>query len=259
MAEILELEPQIAEAEVAKHEQLRLLRDSLWMHTYPGYPEAQNRFHCSPEDSQLIADGVLGIPKGSWDHKEHVNLPTEEEKAALTAKGLALDLIGRPLHPWFVDMASNPEIGTVSGRGEYWYWGPNYTADPIVVCNEHILLIKREDTGLWALPGGHLDPAEQAEVAALRELEEETGLELPAESEGKLIYSGPVADLRATAHAWPETTAILYELVSEELPPVQGRSDAKEAVWVPIELLGKQTRLYGSHNFLVEQALRQRY
>ena len=40
----------------------------------------------------------------------------------------------------------------------------------------------RAHAGQWALPGGRLDPGESVQQAALRELREEVGLELPPES-----------------------------------------------------------------------------
>jgi 8-oxo-dGTP pyrophosphatase MutT (NUDIX family) len=39
-----------------------------------------------------------------------------------------------------------------------------------------ILLIQRSDNGNWALPGGALDPGESMTDAAVREVEEETGI-----------------------------------------------------------------------------------
>jgi 8-oxo-dGTP pyrophosphatase MutT (NUDIX family) len=56
---------------------------------------------------------------------------------------------------------------------------------------DRVLVVKRVARGLnagqWALPGGKLDPGEDAVAAALRELWEETGLELgPAAVAGQL-------------------------------------------------------------------------
>ena len=38
-----------------------------------------------------------------------------------------------------------------------------------------ILLQKREDFRIWSLPGGKIEPGEMSEIAAVRELQEETG------------------------------------------------------------------------------------
>ena len=41
-----------------------------------------------------------------------------------------------------------------------------------------ILLTRREDNGRWCLPGGGMDPGESAAEACIREVFEETGLEV---------------------------------------------------------------------------------
>ena len=43
---------------------------------------------------------------------------------------------------------------------------------------EKILLTRREDNGRWCLPGGGMDPGESAAEACVREVLEETGLEV---------------------------------------------------------------------------------
>jgi ADP-ribose pyrophosphatase YjhB (NUDIX family) len=52
-----------------------------------------------------------------------------------------------------------------------------------------ILLTRRHDNGRWCLPGGHMEPGERVDEACVREVEEETGLEVRIE---RLIgvYSG---------------------------------------------------------------------
>lgn len=43
---------------------------------------------------------------------------------------------------------------------------------------EKILLTKREDNNQWCLPGGGMEPGESASEACIREVEEETGLQV---------------------------------------------------------------------------------
>lgn len=48
-----------------------------------------------------------------------------------------------------------------------------------IILNEtktEVLLIKRRDVPVWVLPGGGIEPLEEAEIAAVREAFEETGL-----------------------------------------------------------------------------------
>ena len=87
---------------------------------------------------------------------------------------------------YLVDMANkplNPRGRTgVGGRGVLGKWGPNHAADPVVTRwkladNGHRLVaeesgkpvlefvcIQRRDTGVWAIPGGMVDPGERVSL-----------------------------------------------------------------------------------------------
>ncbi|HLO49562.1 MAG TPA: NUDIX hydrolase [Kamptonema sp.] len=59
-----------------------------------------------------------------------------------------------------------------------------------------IVLIRRRDNGLWALPGGMVDWGEDIPTAVRRELAEETGLELVKIGRLVGVYSAPDRDPR---------------------------------------------------------------
>ena len=66
---------------------------------------------------------------------------------------------------------------TESKRFDGW---PRVGASAAVFRGDEILLIQRGKgafTGLWSLPGGHVEPGERAGDAARREVMEETGIE----------------------------------------------------------------------------------
>lgn len=182
-------------------------------------------------------------------------LPSVAETAAFVNAGYDVDELGRPLHPAYSELIQDPNMAEKTGKGGFWNWGPNYTADPIVITGDqqpHILLIQRKDTGDWALPGGFVDPEDDTPLeTARRELEEEAGLTLTAEATP--VYSGVVSDRRATLNAWPETSAYLFTV--ETAVPVAANDDAQDARWVSVVELD-QLSLYGSHKFLIDEALR---
>jgi len=215
------------------------------VNTYPGYPTRRLTLEDLSDPSSLT------LPDGEWSTGVFT-YPTDEEQTRLKELGYKLDDFGRPLHPWLHEMLADPDVGVVTGLGEYWHWGPNRTADPIVINTDpvpKIRLIQRRDTGDWALPGGFIDGDESGADAARRELGEEAGLVVTGEP--LMIYSGVVADARTTAHAWAETTALLWRI--EGTPEGSAGDDAQAARWFPITEL--PAHLHGSHAVLIEQAI----
>jgi ADP-ribose pyrophosphatase len=140
------------------------------------------------------------------------------------------------------------------------HWGENAAADAIVIADtgtgRHLLMIRRADCGLWALPGGKAESGERPRQTAVRELAEETGLDL----EGHLsteIWRGVVdGDPRNTDWAWMATTAHLFQIRANRLPEVAGLDDATEATWWPcggkgllhlVDRLGRARALFTAH------------
>jgi ADP-ribose pyrophosphatase YjhB (NUDIX family) len=65
-----------------------------------------------------------------------------------------------------------------------------------VLSDGRLVLIQRRDTGEWGLPGGIVDWGESIAVAAERELQEETGLNLVNVRRLVGVYSAPDRDPR---------------------------------------------------------------
>ena len=115
------------------------------------------------------------------------------------------------------------------------------TVDVLVFApSEHgpaLLCIERAHqpfAGCWALPGGFVDEGEDLVEAALRELLEETGLELVQDELIQLAAFGtPGRDPRGQT-----ITVAFIALLSDE-PAVRGGDDAAKARFFPVEgLLG---------------------
>jgi 8-oxo-dGTP diphosphatase len=65
-----------------------------------------------------------------------------------------------------------------------------------VLSDGRVVLIKRRDNGRWGLPGGLVDWGEDLPTAVVRELREETGLEIVAIGRLVGVYSSPSRDPR---------------------------------------------------------------
>lgn len=59
---------------------------------------------------------------------------------------------------------------------------PTLIVNVAVIHDHQVLLVQREDFEVWCLPGGSIEAGESAAQAAVREVKEETGLEVTLDS-----------------------------------------------------------------------------
>ena len=114
------------------------------------------------------------------------------------------------------------------------------TADAVVICSGHVLMIKRRaepGKGLWALPGGYVNARtdKSVEDAAIRELREETQIKVPAPVlRGSIVRSKVFDAVDRSPRGRIITHCFVIQLPDGELPRVKGSDDAEKARWVPI-------------------------
>lgn len=128
-----------------------------------------------------------------------------------------------------------------------------------------MIAIQRQDNGMWAIPGGMVDPGEKISSTLKREFIEETlrnSTKLTVQlidaffnSNSTKIYSGYVDDPRNTDNSWIETTACNFHdddgNVLDALTFKAG-SDAKHVKWLDVD---QHLNLYANHKEFVEMTV----
>lgn len=208
-----------------------------------GYPDVPPRFGVNWADVgegyqpvEYTADSVKRSVPG-WETPD-LDAVWERAKAlSLMSDALIRCAIsGRPLNP----------VGPtgISGYGRLRSFGPNFSADGVVVHRDKVLLIERNDTGQLAFPGGYRDfcgtthTYEHPISAAYREVHEETSLVL--EGTAQVLTRGvPRFVTRNTDNAWIEDAAVLIDVSDTDIGQLQpvAADDAKKgsARWVPLD------------------------
>lgn len=136
----------------------------------------------------------------------------------------------------------------------YEYPRPALTVDCVIFGYDtgqslKVLLIQRSlppYEGQWALPGGFVDMAENLESAALRELEEETGM-TDVFIEQLYTFGDPGRDPRGRV-----VSVAYYALVNLSEHPLRASSDARRVGWFPAYQL---PALAFDHAEIVETAI----
>jgi len=107
-------------------------------------------------------------------------------------------------------------------------------AGVVLDSDDNVLLGRRSDTGGWALPGGIIDPAEEAADAAVREIFEETGVLAVPERLVAVTVSAPMT--------YPNGDRVQYLELTFCCRPVGGQarvndSESLEVGWHPLSAL----------------------
>jgi len=123
----------------------------------------------------------------------------------------------------------------------------------ILLTSQGLLLERRTDNGLWGLPGGSVEPGESVSEAIVREVREETGLEVaPIRVVG--VYSSPAHGQIVT---YPDGNVIHYVSTSFVCRIVGGTlacgSESLELGWFDPERLPAE--VVPMHRIRVEDAL----
>lgn len=123
--------------------------------------------------------------------------------------------------------------------------GPHTATDLAVITQDaQILLIKRKDNGMWALPGGMIEPGEWPYDAARREIKEEAGVVITQEPFFCHTATDPKRDGRG--HIMSFVFACHVKTNAVDIP-ITAMDDAKEAQWFPFAR-AMELNLFSDHN-----------
>ncbi len=106
-----------------------------------------------------------------------------------------------------------------------------------------LLLIKHRTGGHWSFPKGHVEQGESEEQTALREVKEETGLDID-------IKSGFRESVQYCPH--PNLSKKVVYFIGEALPGEVRKQEAEitDIVWAPLETAGEMVTFENDKNLI---------
>jgi bifunctional NMN adenylyltransferase/nudix hydrolase len=248
---------------------------------FPGRDEAQLRIglvgHSKDNSSYYLklfpTWGAVNVPNHAGISATglralYFTQPCERGAVAAEAEAALASRLPPAVHAWLRRFALGPDYAELKAEQAFVddyraqfaalaYPAQHHTADAVVLQSGHILLVRRgarPGRGQLALPGGFIKPDETALDAALRELQEETCLQLPeAALRGALAGRELFDDPHRSSRGRTFTTAFRFDLQPDtRLPPVRGDDDAAAALWLPLAKL-RCEELFEDHYFIVQK------
>lgn len=227
---------------------------SSYLRAFPGW-ELIRMKRQGAVDATPIRDAYLGASAASLDQAlaplaSHIPAATRDwlEQFAHTAHYPALQEEWRMLRAYRASWAGAP------------YPPVFVTVDALLHCQGRVLLIRRAHApgkGLWALPGGFVEPRDTLWQSCLRELAEETHCPLAEERLRAALRTVRVFDHPERSQRGRVIThAYFFDLDDDTLPEVRGGDDAAHAQWVAQErLAGMEDRFHDDHWHIIDQLL----
>lgn len=159
----------------------------------------------------------------------------------------------------------NNEISHIKKYKQQWSVAPYppifVTVDAVVTQSGHLLVVKRgamPGEGLLALPGGFVNQYETLKEAVIRELYEETKIDIPKPVLNGSIISNNVYDYPYRSERGRTITHAYHFKLSDrnDLPKIKGSDDAKDAFWMTLsEFAQSRDKFFEDHWAIVEHML----
>lgn len=218
-----------------------------------------------PVDNEYNRNSLNGVAYNYQDYTSELGIRASEVRSIVYnsyhPQSIAWEHLVPPETKEFLNGVDADLIEKLSnvGKRNLFTQGIYVTVDNIVLCRNHIVLIRRKDNGVYALPGGYLEKDERIVNGALRELEEETGLTKdvlsPINKQFVIdnVHRSGFGRLISHVYSW-------YALsTTYDVPEVRGGDDAKEALWVDYSTLSNlKDQFHDDHYQIISYAFAKR-
>ena len=219
---------------------------------------------CFPAWGQVKIDVAIGV-NGTAIREAMLDATDSKDASAMLLTFLpptVADMVTTFLHAavWRTVVEEQHYIAQYKQAWSVAPYTPTFvTVDALVVQGDHLLVVERKNLpgkGLLALPGGFVDPEEKLLDACLRELAEETCLDVHVSVLKQAITRREVFDdPYRSARGRTITHVFFMELpTSPSLPVVHGGDDARHAFWLPLPEIDPEL-FFEDHYYIIESLL----